>query len=51
MSAVDEALTKQAAQRDQEVAELLQRAKEARAAYMARLKEHERLQKIKKVSE
>ena len=51
LSVVDEALKAKADQRDHEVDELLQRAKEAEATFVAELKEHERLQRLKKVSE
>ena len=51
LSVVDEVLNEKAVQRDQEVDELLQRAKEAEATFVAGLKEHERLQRLKKVSE
>ena len=51
LSAADEALSEKTAQRDQEVDVMLQRAKEAEATFLAELKEHERLQRIKKVSE
>lgn len=51
LSAMDEALNEKAVQRDQEADELLRRAKEAEATFAAELKEHERLQRLKKVSE
>ena len=51
LSVVEEILTKTAEQRDREVNQLLQRAKNAEASFIARCKEHERQQKIKKVSE
>ena len=50
LSAADEALNEQTAQRDHEVDEMLQRAKEAEANFLAQVKEQERLQRIKKVS-
>lgn len=50
LSAVDEGLDEKSIQRDQEVDELLQRAKEAEATYLAKLRDRERLQRIKKVS-
>ena len=50
LSAADETLNAMTAQSDQEVDKMLQRAKEAEATFLAELKEHERLQRIKKVS-
>ena len=51
LSAVEEALNEQATQRDKEVEELLQKAKEAEAVFLAQVEEHERQQRIKEVSE
>ena len=51
LSAADEALNAKMAQSDQEVDKMLQRAKEAEATFLAELKEHERQQRLKKVSE
>jgi len=50
LSAADEALNEKATQREQEVDELLQKAKDAEAAYLAELRERERLQRIKEVT-
>lgn len=49
LSAVDETITERAAKREQEVEELLQKAKKAEAAFLANLREQERLQRIKEV--
>ena len=51
LSVVDETLNEKTDQRDREVDQLLQRAKNAEAAFIAGCEEHERQQKIKKVSE
>ena len=48
---MDETLNEKTNQRDREVDQLLQRAKHAEATFIAGREEHERLQKIKKVSE
>ena len=48
---MEEILTKKADQRDREVNQLLQRAKNAGTFFIAGSVEHERQQKIKKVSE
>ena len=51
LSVADETLNEKTDQRDREVDQLLQRAKNAEAAFIAGREEHERQQKIKKVSE
>lgn len=51
LSAVEEGLNEQSAQRDKEVEELLQRARDAEAAFSAKLREQERLQRLKEVSQ
>ena len=50
LSAAAEILYESTIHRDREVDEVLQKAKEAEANFLAKLKEHERLQRIKKVS-
>lgn len=50
LSAVDEALNEKATQREQEVDEVLRKAKEAEAAFLAELRERERLQRVKEVT-
>ena len=51
LSVVEEILNENADQRDREVDQLLRSAKIAEATFIVQLEEHERLQKIKKVSE